>query len=495
MILSCSLSLSMALVPGGDSIAPDRLDAIRARWDEAMRATKVPGLAVAGVKDGKVAFIECLGVRRPDGDGAIDPDTYFYIASITKTYVATAAMILEEKGRLAISDPVKRHVPRFALADAQATATITIEDLLCHKPALEFGPLVFRDAYSGQIDDDIYFELLSYIRPGNEPQYTNPNLTLVGRVLEAVAADGRYGQWRDVLKEHLFEPLGMTRTTGYASIAWGDPNAAFPTEGTRSGSVILPHKSDRTMHAAGGLCTTASDAAKYLLFHLGDGTAGGKRVLSTERLHSMRARRTTVAPESVAPHGSVDGFGLAWQIGQYRGKPMYAHGGGYAGASAYFAILPDDGVGVAVFVNRSSSSCSALALTDALDVLLGVEPEMTVLDSARRAGANARWNDPSPTPRNPASEPGALTLAAENYAGRYLDDRFGELEVIWDGTALRLRLGDYDCALDTTGKDAFDALHGPLQRIPGAFELSDDGKEVEYVRFTPLGETVLFERE
>ena len=63
------------------------------------------------------------------------------------------------------------------------------------------------------------------------------------------------------------------------------------------------------------------------------------------------------------------------------------------------------------------------------------------------------------------------------------------------GAALRLRLGDYDCALDTTGKDAFDALHGPLQRIPGAFELSDDGKEVEYVRFTPLGETVLFERE
>lgn len=491
----CSFPVPFPLLLALTFDSTDPLESIRARWQEAMRATKVPGLAVVGVKDGSVAFTECLGVRRPDRGDPIGPDTYFYIASITKTYVATGAMILEEKGLLAIRDPVKRHLPRLELADPQATATITIEDLLCHRPGLEFGPIVFRDAYTGQIDDATYFELMNYVRPGAAPRYTNPNFTLVGRVLEAVAADGRYGQWRDVLKEHLFEPLGMTRTTGYASIAWGDPDCAFPTEGTKDGSVVIPHKSDRTMHAAGGLCTTPRDAAKYLLFHLGDGTANGVRLLAPERLRAMREPHTTFEPERVAPNVTVEGYGLGWQRGEFRGIPMFAHGGGYAGATAFYVIVPERGVGVAVFANRSSSSTSALALTDALDVLLGFEPNPETLAAARRAGAGAEWPSPSPAPRDPAQVEGGLTLPPERYAGRYTDDRFGVLEIEWDGASLRLRLGDYDCALDSTGKDSFAALFGPLQRFAGGFELSDAGTEVEYVRFSAMGESVLFERE
>lgn len=479
-----------------DAIAPERLATFRGRWEEARAATKVPGLAVVGVKDGRVAFTECLGVRRPDGDAPIDGDTYFYIASITKTYVATALAILAEANALALTDPVKQHVPRFELADAAATRTITIEDLLCHRPALAFYPIVFRDAYTGQIDDTSYFELLSYVRPGAQPEYTNVNFTLAGRVLEAVAADGRYGQWRDVLKERLFDPLGMSRTTGYASIAWGDPNAAFPTEGTTTGSVILPHKSDRTMHAAGGLCTTANDAAKYLLFHLGDGTANGAKLLAADRRRDMRIQRTKVARQDHLPHVWVDGFGLGWQVGEFRGQKMFVHGGGYAGTAAFYAILPDANVGAAVLLNRASTSTAALAFSDALDLLLGNEPEPRTIDAVRRAGRGAEWSTVSAPPRNPTKVEGSLSLPPEKYVGSYVDDRFGVLRIDLVDDELRLSLGDYDCALDTSGLDKFQACFGPLERFVGGFELSDDGSFVEYVAFSPsAGSPLLFERE
>lgn len=479
-----------------DAIAPERMATFRGRWEEAKEATRVPGLAIVGVKDGKVAFTECLGVRRPDADAPIDGDTYFYIASITKTYVATAMAILAEENALALTDPVKQHVSRFELADPTATKTITIEDLLCHRPGLAFFPIVFRDAYTGQIDDTSYFELLSYVRPGAQPEYTNVHFTLAGRVLEAVAADGRYGQWRDVLKQRLFDPLGMSRTTGYASIAWGDPNVAFPTEGTTTGSVVLPHKSDRTMHAAGGLCTTANDAAKYLLFHLGDGTANGTKLLAPDRLRDMRALRTKVPRQDHFPHIWVDGFGLGWQVGEFRGQKMYVHGGGYAGTAAFYAILPDANVGAAVLLNRASTSTAALAFSDALDLLLGNEPEARTLDAVRRAGRGAEWPAVSAAPRNPAKVEGALSLAPEQYVGSYVDDRFGDLRIDLVAGELRLTLGDYDCALDTTGLDRFQACFGPLERFAGRFELSDDGSLVEYVAFTPTsGSSMLFERE
>jgi CubicO group peptidase (beta-lactamase class C family) len=376
---------------------------------------------------------------------------------------------------------VKRD-PRFVLADPAASASITIEDLLCHRPGLQFGPIVFRDAYSGQIDDAIYFDLLSYVRPGPAPDYSNVNFTALGRMLETVAADGRYGQWRDVLKQRLFDPLGMTRTTGYASIAWGDANAAFPTEGTSSGSVVLPHKSDRTMQAAGGLCTTANDAAKYLLFHLGEGALGDTRLMPREFALDMRKQRTDDAQE-MSPHFKANGFGLGWQVCAYRGEVLYGHGGGYAGASAYFAFLPERGIAAAVMINRASTSTMALTLSDVMDTLLGREPDPALLAEVRRVGNNARWAAPSPPATNPVTKDGALSLAPEIYVGSYADDQHGVIEVKLEQGELTLALGDIACQLDSAGKDAFRALRGPLDTYTGHFELADDGQSVEYVVF------------
>ncbi len=478
------------------SIPPARLAALRARVEESLKLTRVPGLCLVGVKDGEIVLRESFGRRRPDSDAKVDADTRFYIASVTKTFVATAMMTLVADGKVALADPVKKYLPGFDLVDHGAAATITLEDLLSHRPGLQCEPVVFRDAYSGQIDDATYFDLLAMTRPGSAPSYSNIHFTLLGRVLEAVEKTPNAAPaWRDVLAQRLFAPLGMTRTTGYASVLWGDENSAVPTNGAGDGSVILPHKSDRTMHAAGGLGTTGNDAAKWLLFHLGHSNAVPP-VLSKDQLASMRVLRTKAPDPIPLDFVSLDGFGLGWNIGTYRGFPICAHGGNYAGSAAFFVFLPSQDIGAAVLLNRDSTSTMALAFVDALDLLLGRDLDPQMIEMSRSTGAGARWPSLAGAPKDPCATPGGLTLDRSKYVGSYRDDRFGTVEVSLDGPRLRVTLGDYDFVLDSTGADRFDACYGPLERVAGSFELSDDGKSVEYVSLAISGTSpILFERQ
>ena len=166
-----ALLIAAACAPAGASRAQSpRLDdapgfeGMRERWAGVMDEFDVPGLAVAIVRDGRIVALETFGVRAPDAPGAKaaapTPETMFYIASITKTYLATAICALADDGLLALGDPVVDHLPRFALAGGSVPAAdeITIRDLLCHAPGIgEGSPIVMLDAYTGEITEDRYY--------------------------------------------------------------------------------------------------------------------------------------------------------------------------------------------------------------------------------------------------------------------------------------------------------------------------------------------------
>ena len=104
-----------------DKRVPKELADYHDRLVEVMREMRVPGLAVAVVKDDEVVFVDTLGVRNPETKEPVTPDTIFYIASCTKTFIATAIVSLAEEGKIDLDAPVKRYLPRFELADAKST--------------------------------------------------------------------------------------------------------------------------------------------------------------------------------------------------------------------------------------------------------------------------------------------------------------------------------------------------------------------------------------
>jgi CubicO group peptidase (beta-lactamase class C family) len=437
--------------PGFDS-APG-LDGLRARWAPLLAEFEVPGMAIAVVKDGTVHAIETFGVRYPGSAEPPTPDTMYYIASITKTYVATAICAMADDGLLSLDDPVNRHLPRFDLAGT-ADDSITIRDLLCHRPGISCEAIVLLDAFTGEITEDRYYRWLATVAPGPGMSYQNIHYTLLGRVIEA-----RTGKpWRDYLDERIFRPAGLTRTTGYASRMYGDPDCAIPMELVAGAwRECALRKTDRTMHAAGGLGASATDAARWLVLHVNDGEIDGNRVLSASAAREMRV----LAAPFPKPSGSLrimEGFGLGWQVGTFHGTPLCSHGGGYAGTYSYYAMLPEKRAGLVILINASGAAAGLgdVIAIDVLDRLIDGDERVDVLDAyrnriaARKKERDERAAGPEAVPAAPA-----LSFPLAAYAGRYLNEDLDTITVRTDGEQLVIALGD--CRLDVTAADRPDA--------------------------------------
>ena len=135
------------------------LAGLSARWNGMLDSLETPGFAVAVVMDGKVLALDAFGVRDAEGHPATI-DTCYYIASATKPFTAMGACLLVADGKLKLDEPLKETLPQLELADPELTLSLTLRDLLCHRPGLASEPIVQRDAYTGQIADEIYFRRL-----------------------------------------------------------------------------------------------------------------------------------------------------------------------------------------------------------------------------------------------------------------------------------------------------------------------------------------------
>lgn len=393
-------------------------------WAPAFETAQLPGMAFVVVRDGELAHLETWGVRNDAGD-PVTPDTGFYIASITKTYVAFAIQMLAERGAVDLERPVQDYLPRFTLADAEAAAGITVRDLLCHAPGVSCGPAVILDAYTGQITEDRFYHFLAQTSPRGRTAYSNTHFTLAGRVVEAVTGQ----KWQDYLAEQLFTPAGMTRTTAYASRLYGDPDAALPMVAGSDGPRLNPQrKNDHTMHAAGGMGTTARDMARYLLLNLGLGRLGDATLMPPDRCLEMQSQASTAPERRSFPDTRLVGFGLGWMMGDYRGEPVLAHGGGYTGASAYMMFLPEQDLGVGYLANTSGAGAQVVQefTAEVLDRMLGLESRDRRRTSMSRAKAEQRRRRGTGAPD---SEPPTLSLPTAAYVGRYSNPHWGTIEL------------------------------------------------------------------
>lgn len=481
-----------ALAADGPRVAQSQFADLETRWKEATSTLDVPGVSIVAVKGDDVILLDGWGVADPRTGKTVDPDTMFYIASCTKPYTATGIAILQDEGKLQFEDPVKKHMPRFELSDAELAKRVTIADLASHRYGINNAAIVFNDAFSGEITEELYYRLLPKANIANRVAYSNVHFTLLGRVIES--ASGK--SWRDFLEEKLFLPAGMTRTTGYASRMYGDSNTAAPLVRQKGEWVISPViKSDKTMHAAGGMGTTARDLGQWMRLNLNGGKVDGKQIVSERAMKSLHQRQSDAPPRGKLL--KLDGFGLAWMLGNYRDRPMIAHGGGYLAAAAYITMLPEEKVGVAVLVNSSVPGAGIIEVmtSDVLDRLLHIPAEKDPLPSAGKKAKQliAARKERESTATAVTAE--RLVLPITSYAGTYRDADWGTITLTIQEGRLQGQAGDFPLLLHSRGTDEVEARAYPGDEgHHGAFEVID--AQVAAFRFSPTGdETVRFVRE
>lgn len=450
---------------------------LETRWQDAMRELNVPGLSVAVVREDKLVYANGFGVRQVDPSKEFTADTICYIASSTKPFVAMAILQLVDAGKVDLDKPVKTYLPRFELPDADLANSITVRDLLCHRYGLSNGIVTLAEAYTGEWDDDFYYdELARSTEARGSWSYSNLHYTLAGRIVQAVTGK----TWQDYLRDEILEPLGMNRTTAYASRMYADDNVALGLvvkDGHWTNSDAL--KIDKTMHAAGGMGTTARDLAQWIRLNMSDGAIDGTRIVSEARLDEMLTEH--VQPKSRFFQFGRERMGLSWYLGSYKDELLVHHFGGYIGYHAHVSFMPEHNVGVAVLANsdREGSMLIHQIAADVYNTLLNL-PGDDFLPRLVERTAKIEERERIQATRRPPLPDGPLDLPSplEAYAGTYTSDRWGALTLNVSGDTLVGGLGNLGVTIHPRDNESLTLVYA-LGREILTFKYAPNGSVAE----------------
>ncbi len=304
-------------------------------------AQHIPGLALLVVDDGKIVKQQGYGLANVEHQVPVKPETIFQSGSVGKQFTAAAVLLLVEDGKLALDDPVRKHLP-----DApESWQPMTIRHLLSHTSGLRGMPLDFdyrRDYTEDELLETI-FGLRLATKPGYSWGYSNAGYVTLGILIHKVSGVP-YGEF---LRQRVFEPLGMTATRVISDTDIVANRAA----GYRLvDGELKNHKwVSPTMNstADGSLYFNIVDLAKW------DAALDGDALLSDA---SRKAMWTPQLLFDGKPNKASYGFG--WVCVDTPGQRRVAHGGAWQGFTTYIARYLDDRLTVVVLTNLSADSKS-----------------------------------------------------------------------------------------------------------------------------------------
>jgi len=339
LALTASAILGPAAPAAADGHPPVDLAAVDRLVTDELAAASIPGAAIAITRGTQVLHVR--GYGHDGNDVPVTEETRFRIASLSKSFTSLAVLQLVDAGRVSLDDPVVAHLPEFRLADPRG-ADITVRQLLDQTSGLADRevPDLSRPQPSSLAEATTSLSSAHLVAaPGTQFNYHNPNYQVAARLVEVLS-----GQPFDTyLREHVFRPAGMAASsTSYTRDK--------PVPGLAEGHVVaygrpIPAPAPATFHGGSGdVVSTAADMARWLVVQTNGGrTADGSRLVS-ER--SMTELHTPSAPS---------GYALGWDtFGAAAAPTRLEHSGNVLTFSAYQAVLPQSGYGIALLFNSGS---------------------------------------------------------------------------------------------------------------------------------------------
>ncbi|MFA7766062.1 serine hydrolase domain-containing protein [Streptomyces sp. NRRL S-448] len=321
-----------------------RRDELSAFVEATAKEFGIPGVCVGVLMDGQEACAS-YGVTNLDHPQPVDDHTLFHLASVTKTFTATALMRLVAEGRVELDAPVRRYVPELELADERAAERITVLNLLNHTAGLEWN-LVFTadeaDTLAGFVAHLPELPLIA--PPGTRASYSQAGYNLLGRIIETVTGL----PFEKAVDQLLLEPAGLTNTffdldeimvrrfaVGHTPGGHDEQlRPARPWASWRAGA--------RGNNPGGGISSSVSDLLWWARFQLGT----GEDVLPAEALRHMTERTVELRAGTLG-----DGLGIGWFLREVNGVRTIGHGGSGNGQSAELLIVPERDFAVVSLAN------------------------------------------------------------------------------------------------------------------------------------------------
>ncbi len=294
-----------------------------------------PGAAVLISRDGQILLRKAYGLANLELGVPMRPDMVFEIASLTKQFTAAAILLLQERGKLSVSDDITKYLPDYPTHGR----TITIENLLSHTSGIpnvtalpEWWPRHREDLTVPQLIDLFKDKPLGF-NPGEKQSYSNSGYILLGAIVEKAAGKS----YEDFVEQEIFAPLGMKRSR------YGHQNEVVPDRAAgydqgEDGFKIAEYISPTQTYAAGALLSTVDDLALWA------------EALSSEKLLKKVSLERMSTPAKLSSGRPIP-YSCGQGILDEDGTRIFEHGGGVPGFNSELLRVPDQRLVVVVLSN------------------------------------------------------------------------------------------------------------------------------------------------
>jgi CubicO group peptidase (beta-lactamase class C family) len=303
-----------------------------------MERQKVPGVAVAIVKQGEVLLAKGYGLANVEHRVPVRPETVFQSGSVGKMFTAAAVLLLVDEGKLALDDSIAKHLP----AAPAAWRPITIRHLLTHTsgiPDYPEGAFDFRRDYTEDQFARTALGLPLEFPPGARYNYSNTAYDLLGVIVHKIS--GRF--YGDLLHERVFAPLGM-KTTRIISEEDIVPDRA-------AGYHLVKGELKNQEWVSPTLNTNASGSLYFSVLDL----VAWERGLRAGAVLKPGSWKQAFEPVRLRS-GRTYPYGFGWSLDQVAGQTVHRHGGSWQGFRTYFARYLGDGLTIAVLANLAQAN-------------------------------------------------------------------------------------------------------------------------------------------
>ncbi|MFJ8529047.1 serine hydrolase [Bacillus sp. NPDC094106] len=454
------------------------LNTLQETVEKMMKDLRVPGAAVAIIKDGEVIVSEGFGYRNVEKKEAVTPQTHFAIGSATKAFGTLSLSLLAQQKKFDWDTPVQSYIPNFSLSDIFASSQITGRDLASHRTGVSRHDALWYSSSLTRKDIVEKIKHLSLDAPFRTAfLYNNLMYATISYMVERITNQ----TWEQYVTEHILEPLHMQQTNFSVTDSQNTNDYALPYIEDNGEIKEIPFRNIDTVGAAGCINSTIEDMAKWVLLHLNQGKSGDHELISSELLQQMYTPHNTIPdqPFLSTPESPLNSYGLGWFISAYRGYKVIHHGGNIDGFTALVSFMPKENIGLVILTNSGSTLLPTYLATQIYDELLGLE----TIDWHKRAVEDTekiKEMMKEATESLPEQIKGTVpSHTLEDYTGTFEHPAYGTLQVYKENEKLYVQFMEMDIPLQHHHYDIFSApvnLFQTKMNLLFAYEMNVSGE-------------------
>jgi CubicO group peptidase (beta-lactamase class C family) len=462
LALTFAQMLSALAVRAQETDVTKRLEGFDAYMEQILKDWNTPGIGVGIVVNDKLVFAKGYGYRDYEKKLPFTPTTLCQIASNSKLFTAVAAGMLVEQGKLTWDNPVRDAVPTIQFYNDQLNNNVTLRDMLSHRTGVTRHDLIW---FKSPFTRKQLFEKLKYLEPQQPMRetflYNNLMFSAVGYIVELKSGK----TWEQYVRENIFQPLDMPTSTYTISDMLKHPDHGVPYREKRDSFELymIPYYEDTEGVApAGAIISNIDELSHWLIALMNDGKYNGKQVLPPNVL------KATMQPAIGLPNtlGEALGYwellnpdyGMGRQTASYRGRLLTFHGGDLPGFHSQVSFLPNDKIGVIVFViGDHAAPLYNVVSYNVYERLLGMdqtpwsERRLKIRLANKKAGTEARAKAGSD--RVPNTKP---SHALADYAAEYENPAYGIVKIGLKTDRLDFTFHEFQFPLSHFHYDRFD---------------------------------------